>query len=165
MEPYVLYPPSLLLPLLGDSFSLTLLPQLTERRALHTLGLVLLSSVSIPLDCRLVIFKHFLFNYYFLVFWDRVSLGSLGCHGTSSVDQPDLEPRDLPASVFWVQRGVPSSPSYTFAPAPLPSAGIAGVYRHSRFMWCFGRNEGFFIRARQALCQLSSILSIYSCKR
>jgi hypothetical protein len=36
-------------------------------------------------------------SLYFLVFQDRVSLYSLGCPGTHSVDQVGLELRNLPA--------------------------------------------------------------------
>ena len=36
------------------------------------------------------------------VFWDLVSLCSPGCPGTDSVDQADLELRNLPATASWV---------------------------------------------------------------
>jgi hypothetical protein len=36
--------------------------------------------------------------FFFLVFWDRVSLYSPGCPGTHSVDQAGLELRNSPAS-------------------------------------------------------------------
>jgi hypothetical protein len=36
--------------------------------------------------------------FFFVVFRDRVSLCSLGCPGTQSVDQAGLELRNLPAS-------------------------------------------------------------------
>jgi hypothetical protein len=39
-----------------------------------------------------------LFCFLFFVFWDRDSLCSPGCPGTHSVDQADLELRNLPAS-------------------------------------------------------------------
>jgi hypothetical protein len=38
----------------------------------------------------------------FFFFWDRVSLCSLGCPGTHSVDQAGLELRNLPASASQV---------------------------------------------------------------
>jgi hypothetical protein len=40
--------------------------------------------------------------FYFLVYWDRVSLCSPGCPGTHSVDQAGLELRNLPASASQV---------------------------------------------------------------
>jgi hypothetical protein len=40
--------------------------------------------------------------FYFLVFWDRVSLCSPGCPGTHSVDQAGLELRNSPASASQV---------------------------------------------------------------
>ena len=40
--------------------------------------------------------------FFFLVFWDRVSLCSLGCPGTHSVDQAGLELRNPPASAYQV---------------------------------------------------------------
>jgi hypothetical protein len=43
-----------------------------------------------------------LFVCFCFVFRDRVSLCSLGCPGTHSVDQADLELRNLPASVSQV---------------------------------------------------------------
>ena len=39
-----------------------------------------------------------LYLFIYLVFQDRVSLLSPGCLGTHSIDQADLELRDLPAS-------------------------------------------------------------------
>jgi hypothetical protein len=48
--------------------------------------------------------KHFIgFFFFFSFFRDRVSLCSLGCPGTHSVDQAGLELRDLPASASQVQ--------------------------------------------------------------
>ena len=44
----------------------------------------------------------FLFCWGFLVFRDRVSLCSLGCPGTHSVDQVSLELRNSPASASQV---------------------------------------------------------------
>ena len=38
--------------------------------------------------------------FFFLVFWDRVSLCSPGCPGICSVDQAGLGLRDLPVSAF-----------------------------------------------------------------
>jgi hypothetical protein len=40
--------------------------------------------------------------FFFLVFWDRVSLCCPGCPGTHSVEQAGLELRNLPASASWV---------------------------------------------------------------
>jgi hypothetical protein len=42
------------------------------------------------------------FFFFFLVFWDRVSLCSPGCPRTHSVDQAGLELRNLPASASQV---------------------------------------------------------------
>jgi hypothetical protein len=47
-------------------------------------------------------FNKFFFFFFFLVFRDRVSLCSLGCAGTHSVDQAGLELRNLPASASQV---------------------------------------------------------------
>jgi hypothetical protein len=44
----------------------------------------------------------FFFFFFFLVFRDRVSLCSLGCPGTHSVDQAGLELRNSPASASQV---------------------------------------------------------------
>jgi hypothetical protein len=48
--------------------------------------------------------EHFLLTFCFVlfVFRDRVSLCSLGCPGTHSVDQAGLELRNPPASAFRV---------------------------------------------------------------
>jgi hypothetical protein len=46
----------------------------------------------------------FVFVFVFCFFWNRVSLHSPCCLGTHSVDQADLELRDLPASTSQVLR-------------------------------------------------------------
>jgi hypothetical protein len=46
--------------------------------------------------------RNFILFIYFLVFQDRVSLCSLGCPGTHSVDQAGLELRNPPASASQV---------------------------------------------------------------
>jgi hypothetical protein len=51
---------------------------------------------------RVFCFVLFVFVFLFFVFRDRVSLYSLGCPGTHSVDQAGLELRNLPASVSQV---------------------------------------------------------------
>jgi hypothetical protein len=47
-------------------------------------------------------FLFFFFFFFFFFFPDRVSLYSPGCPGTHSVDQADLELRNLPASASQV---------------------------------------------------------------
>jgi hypothetical protein len=51
---------------------------------------------------QLGFFFFFLVFGLFLVFGDRVSLYSSGCHGTHFVDQADLELRNPPASASQV---------------------------------------------------------------
>jgi hypothetical protein len=48
------------------------------------------------------VFCFFVFVFGFLVFRDRVSLYSLGCPGTHSIDQAGLELRNLPVSAYQV---------------------------------------------------------------
>jgi hypothetical protein len=64
-------------------------------------------------DCR-KINQTFLFS--FLVFWDRVSLYSLGCPGTHSVDQAGLELKNTPASASRVLglKAAPPRPARLF---------------------------------------------------
>jgi hypothetical protein len=52
--------------------------------------------------------------FFFLVFRNRVSLYSLGCPGTHSVDQAGLELRNAPASVSRVLgvKACATTPSY-----------------------------------------------------
>jgi hypothetical protein len=68
------------------------LPGSSLSQTLHKLA-VTLNSQGVR---RVASFSHFYF--YFLVFWDRVSLCSPACPGTHSVDQAGLELRNPPAS-------------------------------------------------------------------
>jgi hypothetical protein len=43
-------------------------------------------------------FSFFFFFFSFFFFWDRVSLYTPGCPGTHSVDQADIQLRNMPAS-------------------------------------------------------------------
>jgi hypothetical protein len=52
-------------------------------------------------QCISILFYSFFF-FFFLVFQDMVSLCSLGCPGTYSVDHAGLELRNLPASASQV---------------------------------------------------------------
>ena len=47
-----------------------------------------------------LVFALFLFVFWFLFFRDRVSLCIPGCPGTHSIDQADLELRNLPPK-YW----------------------------------------------------------------
>jgi hypothetical protein len=78
-----------------------------------------------------------LFFFIFLIFFgfgDRVSLYSLGCPGTHSVDQAGLELRNLPASASQVlglkECSTTAQLIYISNAAPLPSFPSANALSH-----------------------------------
>jgi hypothetical protein len=60
-------------------------------------------------------FSLFYFGGWGWGFWDKVSLCSLDCPGTKSVEQAGLDPEDLPASASWVL-GLMAQPSQSSCP-------------------------------------------------
>jgi hypothetical protein len=68
----------------------------------HTVYLLVTPRVVVSITECLHVSLFFFFFFFFFFFPDRVSLYSPGCPGTHSVDQADLELRNLPASASQV---------------------------------------------------------------